>query len=169
MLCPVGQHTSPLLPFVVPNLPHKPPLCCQLLLHPHITSAHYYPLCKCAHKQTHTTVVSEVAMLHPHIEAHTDNLARNHLTVCSTLFAATVRFPWRSNWSHMKGVDWMPAKHHWQLRCLTLCDPQYSRFTHVHTHAKWPPPSPQTHSSNQAEKLTRMPLEVYRQVQPPTL
>ena len=52
MLCLVGQHTSPLLPFVVPNLPHKPPLCCQLLLHPQITSAHYCPLYKCAHKHT---------------------------------------------------------------------------------------------------------------------
>ena len=52
MLCLVGQHTSPLLPFVVPNLPHKPPLCCQLLLHPQIKSAHYCPLYKCAHKHT---------------------------------------------------------------------------------------------------------------------
>ena len=80
----------------------------------------------------------------------------------------TVQFPWRSNWSHMKGVDWMPAKHHWQLRCLTLCDPQYSRFTHVQKHAKCPP-LPQTHTSDQAEKLTRTPLEVCRQNQLSTL
>ena len=91
MLCLVGQHTSPLLPFVVPNLPHKPPLCCQLLLHPQITSAHYCPLYKCAHRQTHTNVAPE-ALLHPQIEVHTDNLARNHLRVCSIHFAALYSF-----------------------------------------------------------------------------
>ena len=88
MLCLVGQHTSPLLPFVAPNLPHKPPLCCQLLLHPQIKSAHYCPLYKCAHKQTHTTAASET-LLHPHIEVHTDTY---HLTVCSIRFAALYGF-----------------------------------------------------------------------------
>ena len=42
-------------------------------------------------RQTHTNVAPE-ALLHPQIEVHTDNLARNHLTVCSTLFAALYGF-----------------------------------------------------------------------------
>ena len=102
ILC-VGADKAPAVPHAVPGgATHFPftSLCCPqpspqapTLLSAAPTSTNYKcTLYKCAHKQTHTTVVSEVAVLHPHIEAHTDNLARNHLTVCSIRFAALYGF-----------------------------------------------------------------------------
>lgn len=99
----VGADKAPAVPHAVPGgATHFPftSLCCPqpspqapTLLSAAPTSTNYKcTLYKCAHKQTHTTVVSEVAVLHPHIEAHTDNLARNHLTVCSIRFAALYGF-----------------------------------------------------------------------------
>ena len=160
MLCLVGQHTSPLLPFVAPNLPHKPPLCCQLLLHPQITSAH----CTTVHTNKHTQL-----LLLKHCFIHTLKC----ILTPTTLQCAAYALP------HCTVSVAKQLKPHERGRLNARKAPLTAQMSHfmcsaifqVHTRAqtrKMPPP-PQTHTSDQAEKLTRTPLKVCRQNQLSTL